>query len=228
MGISAQYCETAWLSNYQAERLIFLSKTNPQKLCHSFWDFLCGDRNNLFIVMGPLAFSFFLLITAERNRLHPQPALLHDANGNMTNHAGDQLTYNGENHLTQASVGGVATTYAYDGDAQQVLVKHGDETTIYIGKHFEVRISPSIQPPTLPSPPVNPCLSGSVTCFYLPVTLSGVIDNCRSTGAARVEELLLCRDDESCHTCAGRSTPGRWKSILSAGRSPGQHERDAG
>jgi RHS repeat-associated protein len=98
----------------------------------------------------------------------------YDANGNMTNHAGDTLTYNGENHLVQASVGGVATTYVYDGDAQQVLMKNGSETTIYIGKHFEVRISPSIQPPTLLQPPANPCLSGSVTCFYLPITPNGV------------------------------------------------------
>jgi RHS repeat-associated protein len=98
----------------------------------------------------------------------------YDANGNMTNHAGDVLTYNGENHLTQASVGGVLTTYGYDGDAQQVLVKNGSETKIYIGRHFEVRISPSIQPPTISPPPATPCLSGSVTCFYLPVTLSGV------------------------------------------------------
>jgi RHS repeat-associated protein len=98
----------------------------------------------------------------------------YDLNGNMTGHAGDQLTYDAENHLTQAVVWTATTRYVYDGDAQQVLVKNGSEWTLRIGNHFEVRYSTSIQPPTLPPPPANPCLSGSVTCFYLPITPNGV------------------------------------------------------
>ncbi|MCL4394288.1 MAG: hypothetical protein M1482_05700, partial [Chloroflexi bacterium] len=66
----------------------------------------------------------------------------YDANGNMTDHAGDSLTYDSENRLTQVNSSGVISDYAYDGAGNRVkkAVTAGGTTTttFYVGNYFEV------------------------------------------------------------------------------------------
>ncbi len=62
----------------------------------------------------------------------------YDANGNMLSRGADTFQYDYENRLTQATVGGLATQYAYNADGARVKRVMGSTTTYYIGNWFEV------------------------------------------------------------------------------------------
>ena len=70
----------------------------------------------------------------------------YDANGNMiyrvVDGAGQMLSYDAENRLTQVS-GAVNETFKYNGDGQRVVATQGVTTTVYIGNYFEWKGSPS-------------------------------------------------------------------------------------
>jgi YD repeat-containing protein len=57
----------------------------------------------------------------------------------MTNHAGDLLSYNIENRLTQCmkTTGGL-TQYTYDGDGNRVKKMVGGVASYYVGNYYEV------------------------------------------------------------------------------------------
>ena len=70
----------------------------------------------------------------------------YDANGNQTaRNVGansDVLTFDAENRLIQVSRGGnVIEQYLYDGDGNLVRKVQGGETTVYIGRHAEARLT---------------------------------------------------------------------------------------
>ena len=65
-------------------------------------------------------------------------AYSYDGNGNMTARGGDGFTYDYENRLTNANVGGVTTQYAYNGDGARVKKVVGSTATYYVGNWYEV------------------------------------------------------------------------------------------
>ncbi len=58
----------------------------------------------------------------------------------MINRAGDALTYDAENRLTSITVGGITTTYTYDGGGNRVKRSANGVTSYYIGNHYEVTV----------------------------------------------------------------------------------------
>ncbi len=56
----------------------------------------------------------------------------------MTSRGSDAFTYDYENRLTQATVGGVATQYVYNGDGARVKKVVGSAATYYVGNWYEV------------------------------------------------------------------------------------------
>jgi len=56
----------------------------------------------------------------------------------MTSRASDAFTYNAENRLTQATVGGVVTQYVYNADGARVKKTVSGTATYYIGNWYEV------------------------------------------------------------------------------------------
>jgi RHS repeat-associated protein len=71
-------------------------------------------------------------------------AYTYDPNGNMTARGSDAFTYDYENRLTNASVGGVTTAYTYNADSARVKKVVGSTTTYYVGNWYEVTNSSAI------------------------------------------------------------------------------------
>ncbi len=66
----------------------------------------------------------------------------YDANGNMSNRAGDTLHYDVENRLTQVVTGGgVTTDYVYNGDGVRVKKVANGISTFYIGGSYVVSVN---------------------------------------------------------------------------------------
>lgn len=63
-------------------------------------------------------------------------AYSYDANGNMITGAGRAIGYDIENRALNVSVGGVLTSFVYDGDGGRVKKIAGATTTLYIGGHY--------------------------------------------------------------------------------------------
>jgi RHS repeat-associated protein len=65
----------------------------------------------------------------------------YDANGSMTKRVVDGggwiMTYDAENHMTQAQSSTATATFVYDGDGRRVQGTVGGVTTAYIGNYYE-------------------------------------------------------------------------------------------
>lgn len=63
----------------------------------------------------------------------------YDANGNMTFDGTRTINYNYDNRPQSITVGGVTTTFVYDGSGERVKKITQNGTTIYVGKHYECK-----------------------------------------------------------------------------------------
>jgi RHS repeat-associated protein len=81
----------------------------------------------------------------------------YDANGSMTTHAGDALSYDAENRLTEVVGTDATTDYAYDADGQRVKKVVTDQhrgavtTTDYVGNYYEVTSTSGGTPTVTPT-----------------------------------------------------------------------------
>ncbi|MEM7129271.1 MAG: RHS repeat-associated core domain-containing protein [Chloroflexota bacterium] len=65
----------------------------------------------------------------------------YDANGNMTSRAGQSLSWNHENRLSQVKQGStVLENYLYDDSGQRIKKWNGSSTVYYIGNHYEIEV----------------------------------------------------------------------------------------
>jgi len=64
----------------------------------------------------------------------PLGAYVYDANGNMTNAAGDTLVYDGENRPVSVN----AVSFAYGPDGERVKKTSGGTTTVFLGMEVEI------------------------------------------------------------------------------------------
>ncbi len=107
----------------------------------------------------------------------------YDQNGNLTSRVESSttfsFTYDSANYLTAISGGGISGSYRYDGDGNRVIAKVGNDTNIYIGNYFEVRINPTDIPLSPPPPdpqPITPCpRPGYNYCAILPLIMNRYI-----------------------------------------------------
>ena len=94
----------------------------------------------------------------------------YDLNGNMTSHAGDTLSYDTENRLTQVASAnnGPVTQYTYDADGSRVkkVVNNSDgsvTTTYYVGNYYEVTSSTGGGPTATPTVISTPTATSTPT-----------------------------------------------------------------
>ncbi len=64
----------------------------------------------------------------------------YDANGNMTTHGSQAITWDAENRPIAVSNNGTAT-FVYDGDGNRVKKNEGGETILYINKYYEKNLT---------------------------------------------------------------------------------------
>ena len=120
----------------------------------------------------------------------------YDATGNQAWRSFDgnthDLTYDGENRLVEVRQGGtVIAEFLYDGNGELVREVSGGQTTVYVGRHQEVVLSPTPGPtatPTAsPSPSATP--THTLTPTAAPATASPTPSATRTSTPTRAATL---------------------------------------
>src|SRR5205823_5122936 len=81
-----------------------------------------GNRQTKTANGTPTSYSYD---RADRLTLAADTSYTLDANGNTTARGSDTFTYDQANRLLRATIAGVTTTYAYDGDGKRVSTTSG-------------------------------------------------------------------------------------------------------